>query len=68
MKVKNLQVIYVMWLREMKRFLRAKSRVIGSLAMPFFFLLSMGMGFNSGFNLQGVPQGTNYLDFLVPGI
>ena len=68
MEAKNLQVIYVMWLREMKRFLRAKSRVIGSLAMPFFFLLTIGMGFNSGFNLPGAPQGTNYLDFLVPGI
>jgi len=68
MKANNLQVIYVMWLREMKRFLRAKSRIIGSLAMPFFFLLAMGMGFNSGFNLPGAPQGTNYLDFLVPGI
>jgi len=71
MKVKksnNLQTIYVMWLREMKRFLRAKSRVIGTLAMPFFFLFTMGFGFNSGFTLPGAGPDINYLDFLVPGI
>ena len=62
------QTIYVMWLREMKRFLRAKSRVIGTLAMPFFFLLAMGFGLRPGFNLPGMLQGANYLDFLVPGI
>jgi len=68
MNSNNLQTIYVMWLREMKRFLRAKSRLIGTLAMPFFFLLSMGFGFRSGFGLAGVPRGINYLNFLVPGI
>lgn len=30
--------IYVLWLREMKRFVRAKSRIIGALAFPLFFL------------------------------
>jgi len=67
MKSKNLQVIYVMWLREMKRFLREKSRVIGTIAMPFFFLISFGFGMRQGFNLPGMPQ-MNYLNFLVPGI
>lgn len=51
----------------MKRFLRAKSRIIGTLAMPLFFLLSFGFGLRSSFSLPGMPQ-TNYLDFLVPGI
>jgi len=68
MKSNNLQTIYVMWLREIKRFLRSKSRLIGTLAMPFFFLVSMGFGFSSGFSLPGAPPGVNYLNFLVPGI
>lgn len=68
MKSNNLQAIYIMWLREMKRFLRSKSRVVGSLMVPFFFLLFMGLGFKSGFNLPGMPQEANYIDFLVPGI
>jgi len=42
--------------------------VIGSLAMPFFFLLVMGSGFRNGFNIPGIPQGVNYLDFLVPAM
>jgi len=65
---KNLETIYVMWLREMKRFFRAKSRVVGTLAMPFFFLLAMGFGLKPSFNFPGMPQNINYLDFLVPGI
>ncbi len=40
----NVQVIYVLWLREMKRYLRARSRIFGSLGMPFFFLLFLGHG------------------------
>jgi len=61
------QAIYIMWLREMKRFFRARARVIGTLAMPFFFLISFGFGMRQGFNLPGMPQ-MNYLNFLVPGI
>lgn len=68
MESKNIQTIYVMWLREMKRFFRAKSRVIGALAMPFFFLFSIGFGFRSGFSLPDAAQGIDYIDFLVPGI
>lgn len=68
MKSNNLQTIYVMWLREMKRFLRAKSRVIGTLAMPFFFLLAMGFGLGPSFSLPSLPKSATYLDFLVPGI
>jgi len=68
MKSNNVQTIYVMWLREMKKFFRAKSRIIGSLAMPFFFLFAMSFGFKSSFMLTGMSEGANYLDFLVPGI
>jgi ABC-2 type transport system permease protein len=68
MKSNNIQTIYVMWLREMKRLLRDKPRAISTLAMPFFFLFSMGFGFRSGFSLQGFPKEAGYLDFLVPGI
>jgi len=67
MKSNNLQTIYVMWLREMKRFLRAKSRVISTLAMPFFFLVALGFGLKPSSSLLGMAQ-TKYLDFLVPGI
>lgn len=51
----------------MKRFFRAKARVIGTIAMPFFFLISFGFGMRQGFSLPGMPK-FNYLNFLVPGI
>ncbi|MFH1127547.1 MAG: ABC transporter permease [archaeon] len=63
----NTTAIYVMWLREMKRFVRAKSRIIGTLAMPLFFLAFLGFGFNTA-AIPNVPSGVNYIQFLVPGI
>jgi ABC-2 type transport system permease protein len=67
MKIISLTAIYVLWLREMKRFVRAKSRVIGTLAMPLFFLAFLGFGF-SGLLIPGISNGISYMDFLVPGI
>jgi ABC-2 type transport system permease protein len=63
----NWTAIYVMWLREMKRYTRAKSRVFGSLAMPVFFMAVLGLGFNR-MAVPGVAGGMNYIQFLVPGI
>ena len=59
------RTMYIMWLREMKRFLRSRSRIIGSLAQPLLFLLAFGYGFGSIFQAAG--QG-NYIQFLAPGI
>jgi ABC-2 type transport system permease protein len=61
--------IYTMWLREMKRFLRVKARVVGSLLMPLFFLAFLGlpMSFIPARQIPGL-QGIGYLDFLAPGI
>ena len=53
--------IYTVWLREMIRMVRARSRVISSLAMPFFWLIFIGVGFGSSL-------GGNYISFLAPGI
>ncbi len=57
--------IYIMWLREMKRFVRAKSRVFGNLLMPVLFLIFMGYGFS---NAKFSNISVNYIDFFVPGI
>lgn len=58
--------VYVLWLREMKRFTRAKSRVIGILVMPLFFLLGLGLGLGGLITAQ--VSGGSYLQFIVPGI
>jgi ABC-2 type transport system permease protein len=61
-----MDIIYTIWLRSMKRFLRSKSRIIGSLGMPLFFLLALGFGLNSVVSIQGTSQG--YIGFIIPGI
>ncbi len=63
---KALNTVYTMWLREMLRFWRSKSRIIGSLATPLFFLIILGTGFSSSFQLQG--GGTFNKSYLAPGL
>ncbi|MDH5443305.1 MAG: ABC transporter permease [Hadesarchaea archaeon] len=59
------QAIYVLWLRDMKWFLRAKARIISTIVMPFLWLAILGMGLGAVTQIQGVG---NYIDFLAPGI
>jgi len=63
----SLNAIYVIWLREMKKYVWNKSRLVGNLATPFFFLAFMGMGFNS-LGISELPEGVSYIDFLAPGV
>ncbi len=64
--MKAINTVYTMWLREMLRFWRSKSRIIGSLATPFFFLVILGPGFSSSFRLPG--GGTFDKSYLAPGL
>lgn len=63
---KALNTIYTMWLREMLRFWRSKSRIVGALATPLFFLIILGAGFSSSFQLQG--GGAFNKSYLAPGL
>jgi len=69
---KELSGIYALWKRELIRFFRSKSRLIGSLAMPFFFLAILGSGLNNAFSFGAASAtsagGGGYLDFIAPGI
>lgn len=60
-----MKIIYILWLRQLKRYSRSKSRIIGSLGQPLLFLISLGYGFGPVFQKAG--QG-NYIQFLAPGI
>ncbi|PSP74026.1 multidrug ABC transporter permease [Halobacteriales archaeon QS_3_64_16] len=59
--------IYGLWLRDVKRFLRTPSQIVGSLVFPLMFLVFLGFGF-SGAAIPGLPEGIDYLQYLVPGI
>ena len=60
-----MRVMFILWLRQIKRFFRAKSRMIGAVGQPLLFLLALGYGLGSVYKRAGDG---NYLEFLVPGI
>ncbi|HUE13359.1 MAG TPA: ABC transporter permease, partial [Planctomycetaceae bacterium] len=60
-----MDVIYVLWLRQVKRYVRSRSRIIGSLGQPLLFLIGLGFGLGPVFQKAG--QG-NYIQFLAPGV
>ena len=60
-----MDIEYILWLRQMKRYFRSRSRVLGAIGQPILFLLALGYGIGSVYKKAG--QG-NYLEFLVPGI
>jgi len=64
-------VIYANLYREVKRFLRAKSRVLGSIIQPIFWMIFFGLGFTNAFRAGGSAGGfggVSYIDFLIPGV
>jgi ABC-2 type transport system permease protein len=58
-------VIYILWLRQIRRYMRSKSRVIGAVGQPLLFLLALGYGIGSIYKHAGAG---NYIEFLVPGV
>ena len=61
-----MDIVYTIWLRSVKRYLRSKSRIVGSLGMPLFLMLVLGFGLNSVVQIPGMEEG--YMDFIIPGI
>ncbi|MBP1908686.1 ABC transporter permease [Methanolobus bombayensis] len=61
-----MDIVYTIWLRSVKRYLRSKSRLVGSLGMPLFLFAVLGFGLNSVVVMPGMEQG--YIGFIMPGI
>lgn len=61
----DMRAIYVLWLRELLRFWREKTRIITSLVQPAVWLFIMGSGLGAGF--RG-PAGVDYVQYLFPGV
>jgi ABC-2 type transport system permease protein len=60
-----MKVIYILWLRQIKRYYRSKSRIVGSLGQPILLLVALGFGFGPIYQRAG---GGDYIQFLAPGI
>ncbi len=60
----ELRGIYTLWLREIKRFIRDRARVIISFIQPLLWLIVFAAGFGARVAIPGI----NYQQFLFPGI
>ncbi|AKB28297.1 multidrug ABC transporter, permease protein [Methanosarcina siciliae T4/M] len=61
-----IEVIYILWLRQLKHYWRSKARLLGSLGQPLLFMVAFGFGFGPMYTRAS--GGGNYMDFLAPGI
>src|ERR1041385_6959519 len=60
-----MQVIYILWLREVKKYLRSRQQMIASLGAPLMYLFVLGFGLGPVFSRAG--EGS-YLQFMAPGV
>lgn len=61
----NLWGIYILWLRDIKRYWYDKPRIFASLGQPILFLFVLGTALSPSFN---GPRGLNFSEFIFPGI
>jgi len=60
-----MKAIYILCVRQLKRYLRSPARIIGSLGQPILFLVALGFGLRAMFARAG---NGDYINFLSPGI
>ena len=60
-----MSAIYILWLRELKRYTRSRSQMIASLGQPLLYLLVLGFGLGPVFKRAGDGS---YLQFVAPGV
>jgi ABC-2 type transport system permease protein len=58
-------VVYILWLREVKKYLRSRAQIIASLGAPLMYLGVLGFGLGPVFQRAG--EGS-YLQFMAPGV
>ena len=60
-----MNVVYILWLREVKKYLRSKTQIVASLGTPLMYLAVLGFGLGPVFRRAG--EGS-YLQFMAPGV
>src|SRR6266478_9997257 len=60
-----MSVIYILWLREVRKYLRSRTQVIASLGSPIMYLGVLAFGLGPIFRKAG--EGS-YLQFMAPGV
>jgi len=62
----ELRGFYTLWLREVKRYLRDRTRIVSSFVQPLLWLVIFGIGI--GASLRAAPVGLTYQQLIFPGI
>jgi ABC-2 type transport system permease protein len=62
----DLATVAVLWRRDLVRFFRQPSRLVGALGQPVLFWLIIGSGMAATFRMEG--SGVGYLEFFYPGV
>ena len=61
--------IYTLTRRELVRFFRQRTRVVGALGQPFLFWILFGAGLHGSFTApEWAPEGMSYQEYFFPGI
>jgi ABC-2 type transport system permease protein len=60
-----MSAIYILWLREMKRYFRSPAQMVAALGQPLLYLLALGFGLGPVFARSGHGS---YIQFLAPGV
>jgi ABC-2 type transport system permease protein len=60
-----MSAIYILWLRELKRYTRSRAQIIASLGQPMLYLFALGFGLGPVFQKAG---NGSYLQFVAPGV
>lgn len=60
-------IITALWRREIVKFLRDRSRLLGAVVQPLGFWILLGLGFHGTFVIPGAEE-VSYMEYLFPGI
>lgn len=60
-----MSTIYILWLRELRRYVRSRAQIVASLGQPMLYLVALGFGMGPIFQKAG--QG-DYVQFVAPGV
>ncbi|HUO30626.1 MAG TPA: ABC transporter permease [Bryobacteraceae bacterium] len=60
-----MSAVYILWLRELRRYVRSRAQIVASLGQPMLYLVALGFGLGPVFQKAG--RGS-YLQFVAPGV
>lgn len=60
-----MHAIFILWLRELKKYTRSRAQIVASLGQPLLYLLVLGFGLGPVFQQAG---NGSYLQFIAPGV